>query len=727
MQVVRVRWWVGTVLALCAGGAVAQATPHPILFVTQVPVPVDFATIGSTFANHLADPSRVYRGGDLWIRYPDGTLRNLTSEAGFGNAGFQGSGAIAVRDPAVHWDGTKAVFSMVVGAPPQQFQQPTFRWQLYEVTGLASGQTAVITRVANQPAAFNNVMPAYLSDGSLVFASDRPRNGAAHLYPQHDEYESTATLTGLWRLEPGSGALKLLDHSPSGDFDPFVDSFGRLLFTRWDHLQRDQQADAAGNPFGTFDWASEAADAPILPTRLEVFPEPRIAAPGATVNGFRINNFFPWQLAQDGSTLELLNHLGRHELVDYFDRSFNNDPNLREFIAGSSGRTNPNAVLNVFQLAEDPTQAGRYVAIDAPEFGTHAAGQLIRFEAPPSRNPDDVQIQYLTPRSTFGTTPGPTHSGHYRNPLVLSDGRIVVAHTSEQGALQNLGSNAAPVPNYRFRLKFMAAGSGGFQTAGATLTTGLSKTVNWWSPDIAVSYSGELWELSPVEVRARTVPAAQVEAPLAAPELQAFTTAGVNEAAFRQSLRERGLALIVVRNATSRDDADRQQPYNLRVPGGVQTVGSGGTVYDIAHFQVVQGDQLRGLTFGGANPRPGRRVLARFLHEPAALAFNPPHAAGPEGSSRIHADGSVAMAVPAQRALSWQQTHPDGTPVVRERFWLTLQPGEIRTCDGCHGVNRTGQAGQAPAANTPAALTALLQHWRDANGGPLFRNGFEAP
>jgi hypothetical protein len=53
-------------------------TPHAILFVTQVPVPTDFTTIGSTFGNH--------RGGDLWIRYPDGTLRNLTALAGYGNS-----------------------------------------------------------------------------------------------------------------------------------------------------------------------------------------------------------------------------------------------------------------------------------------------------------------------------------------------------------------------------------------------------------------------------------------------------------------------------------------------------------------------------------------------------------------------------------------------------------------------------------------------------------------
>lgn len=703
----------------------APATPHPILFITQVPVPVDFATIGSTFANHRATPGSVYRGGDLWIRYPDGTLRNLTAEAGFGNSGFQGAQAIAVRDPHVHWDGSKAVFSMVVGAVPQQFQQLQFRWQLYEVSGIGQGQNVSITLVANQPTAFNNVNPAYLSDGSIVFASDRPRNGALHLYPQHDEYESTPTVTGLWRLLPATEQLSLLDHSPSGNFDPFVDSFGRLLFTRWDHLQRDQQADLAGNPFGAFDWLSEAADAPIAAMMNEPFPEPRVAAGGSTVNGHRFNNFFPWQLAQDGTHAEFLNHLGRHELLQYFDRSFNNDVNLREFIAEISGRTNPNSIENLFQMVEDPTQAGRYLGIDAPEFNTHASGQLVRLVAPPSANPDDIVIEYLTPRSTFGTVPGPDHSGHYRNPLVLSDGSIVVAHAPEQGGLQNVGTPTAPVPNYRFRLKRMVPGAGGFLTAGPALTAGINKTVNWWSPDVNISYSGELWEMSPVEVRAHPVPPITAEPPLPNPEHAMFAQAGVSVATFRAFLRAQNLGLLVVRNNTTRDQADRQQPFNLRVPGGAQTIGAAGTIYDIAHFQVLQGDQVRGLTNGGANPIPGRRVLARVLNDSAAVAHNPANPGGPAGSVPIFADGSSAVFVPARRALSWQSTAPNAAPVVRERFWLTTQPGEIRACDGCHGINRTGQAGQPAANNNPQALLALLQHWSAGQGGLMFRDGFD--
>ncbi len=709
-------------LSLLSSAALAQTTPNPILFVTQVPVPVDFAAIGSTFANHEADMGAVYRGGDLWIRYPNGQLRNLTAEGGFGMNGFQGANAIAVRDPHVHWNGTKAVFSMVVGAPPAQFVVQSYRWQLYEVTGFGQGQTVSITPVANQPTGFNNVNPAYQSDGSIVFTSDRPRNGAAHLYPQHDEYESTASTSGLWRLDPASGDLKLLDHSPSGDFDPFVDSYGRLLFTRWDHLQRDQQADSGS--FGNFDWASEDANAAIVAGITEPFPEPRIAAPGSTVNGHRFNNFFPWQVAQDGTAAEFLNHLGRHEFHTYFDRAFNNDANLVEFISETSGRTNPNPIENLFQMVEDPTQPGRYVGIDAPEFNTHAAGQLVRLVATPGTNPDDVLIEYLTPRSTFGTTPGPTHSGHYRNPLVLSDGSIVVAHAPEQGGVANLGTNAAPIPNYRFRLKLMTAGSGGFLTAGANLTAGINETANWWSPDIAVSYTGELWELSPVEVRTRAVPPSLAEPTLGAPEQQAFATSGVSEATFRRYLRQQGLGVLSVRNNTHRDKADRQQPFRLRVPGGVQTAPGSGTLYDIVHFQAVQGDQVRGIG-GTATPTPGRRVVPRFLHDTAATSQNLPNPGGPQGSAPIFSDGSTAMFVPTRRALSWQTTGADGTSVVRERFWLTVQPGEIRACDGCHGINRSGQAAQPAATNTPLALVALVQQWSAARGGLMFADGLE--
>ncbi len=705
--------------ASAAPPAQAAVLANPVLFVTQFPISEDFASIGSVFANHSGAMASAGRGGDLWIRYADGSLRNLTQEAGYGMSGLQGADAIAVRDPAVHWSGTRAVFSMVIGAP-NQYQWNAYYWQLYEITGFGQGQTVTITKVANQPADTNNVQPAYLSNGDLVFVSDRTRNGARHLYPQHDEYESTPTPTGLWKLVPATGALTLLQHSPSGSFTPLVDRYGRIVFTRWDHLQRDQQADAVDSD--NFNWASEAADAPRLASTAEVFPEPRYDT--AAAFGHRMNLFLPWMLNQDGSGEETLNHIGRHELTGYFNRSLRNDPALVDFNPGA--RPNPNVTENWLQMAEDPGVPGRYLAIDAPEFDTHASGQIVAMTAPPERNADIITVEYLTPRSTRGVytgTPPADFSGHYRNAIVLADGQVIAARSADPRSAGNDGTRANPIPRYRFRLHALTMSGGVLvPAAGGELTGGISKTISYWDPDVRVNYSGPLWELSPVEVRARNVPPTPTQ-PLEAPEAAAFAEAGVATADFRDFLARNDLAALVVRDATTRDDADRQQPFNLRVPGGVQHVGSVGPVHDIAWMQFLQADQIRGI--GGIDtPTAGRRALAQPLHDAAALRFMPSAAGAPDGAVRIAEDGSAAVLVPARRAMAWQSTAADGTPVVRERYWISAQPGDIRACDGCHGVNQASQSGGGPAQNRPLALRDLLVHWRD-HVDRLFGNGFQ--
>ncbi len=720
--------------------------PNPILFVTQFPIAADFATIGSTFANHGAGSNVVGRGGDLWIRYQDGSQRNLTAEAGYGSTTVhRGSNAIAVRDPNVHWSGSKAMFSMVIGAPPEQYVWSDEKWQLYEITGLASGETSVVTKIPNQPVEFNNITPVYGSDGRIIFTSDRPRGGEAHLYPQHDEYESTATNSGLWSLNPADATLTLLQHAPSGSFTPIVDSYGRVIFTRWDHLQRDQQADGdelaiqGGNspPYGTFNFSDESAGATLIDVRDEVFPEPRaertdllqgMTVQGYQVRGHSINHFFPWMINQDGTGEETLLHVGRHDLHSYFDRAIE-DPNLTEFVDEVSGRINPNSVLNLFQLEEDPVNPGRYVGIDAPEFGTHASGQVVRVDGPPGLAPDQMVVTYVTHRDTEtvvddGDTPPDDHIGHYRDPLVLTSGVVVAAHTGETRGANNDGTRANPNPRYDFRLKLLVDAGNGHQEAGTSLTVtsdpGIVEEISYWDPDVLVHYNGPMWELSPVEVRSRPAPPMTAMAALESPELQIFTEEGVDPAAFRQDLATRGIALMVSRNLTTRDSDDRQQPFNISVPGGPTTTGASGEIYDIAHLQFFQGDQIRGIG-GLADPNPGRRVLAQAMHDPAV--DNPPNPAGPAGSVAIASDGSVAALVPANRAMAWQTTGPDGTAVVRERYWITFQPGEVRLCASCHGLSSSDQAGQVSPQNPPEALRLLLRHWQSSS--LLFSDGFE--
>jgi hypothetical protein len=703
------------------GGAEADGppvAPYGILFVTQVPV-AGFNVVTSTFGNHDADVRRAPRGGDLWVRYDDGTLRNLTAEAGLGQAGLQGDKAIAVREPSVHWGGRKALFSMAVGAPTQRYGSSTaYRWQVYEVEGLGRGETVRVTKVPNQPADYDNVAPFYGTDDRVLFASTRPRSGEAHLYPQLDEYESSPTNAGLYSLDPTTGDLFLVNHAPSGAFSPSIDSAGRIVFTKWDHLQRDQQEEydrLRGTSHGSFDFAGEAAAAAHAAPS-ETFPEAR--APddprlGPDETPLVFNQFFPWEVREDGSGEETLNHVGRHEFGGaYSEGSFRSDPNLT-YQAPPSAHQNRVYVKDaggLFDLIEDPAAPGTFYGVNAAEFATETAGQLVRFNGAPGTNPDEMVIAELTPAVTRLAPSGggdASHTGHYRDPLPLASGELVASHTAETRPNVNDGSVTAPNVRYKFRLKTLEK-SGAYYVAGAPLTGGIRKALSWWTPDQLATWEGELWELNPVELRSRPRPGRAAQA-LPAPERAIFEQEGVSEAALRAWMAQNQLALVVSRNVTSRDRGDVQQPFNLRVPGGAQTLGAGGKVYDVSALQLLQGDQVRGY-----QDRKGRRTIARPMHESAAAEFLDGDVAG---GAEVAPDGSVASFVPARRAMTWQLVDPAGAPVVRERNWVSFAPGEVRACPSCHGVNTADQAGRPAPENPPEALRSLLRAWKQATGG----------
>jgi len=100
------------------------------------------------------------------------------------------------------------------------------------------------------------------------------------------------------------------------------------------------------------------------------------------------------------------------------------------------------------------------------------------------------------------------------------------------------------------------------------------------------------------------------------------------------------------------------------------------------------------------------------MHDTTAQLLNAAQAGPLPGSVTIASDGSAAAFVPTRRAMTWQITDGTGTPVVRERLWVTFQPGEIRVCASCHGLNNVNQAGGGTPQNTPQALVQLLQAWK---------------
>lgn len=737
-------------IAAALVSAAPAAIQNPVMFVTVTPS--TGGTISGTYGhfvgfvdNHQGNPNRAPRGGDLYIVYPDGSLRNLTAECGYGLAAGQ---EITVREPSIHWNGTKAVFAMAVGGTG--FNPPPSYFQLYEVTGILQGETATITKL-NQPTNRNNIQPTYGTDGSIIFVTDEPITRDANHYPPLDEYESTPIVSGLWKTNPDGSNLHVLDHCPSGDFTPFVDSYGRIVFTRWDHLKRDQQADQTMDEIViplpqqrfpvTFD-SETSASYHAMQFGDEYFPEngrlhPDIAGdenpegiphpywdqdfvPGMKKQDF--NFFFPWMINEDGTDAEVLNHIGRHEFFGYVETAWSHLPDY--------SRGGDTYIRSMHQIREDPSIPGRYYGIDAAEFGTHGAGRIVRLDAPQGVNPDNApnMMKYVSPYNTAHWT-GSIPQTHFRDPLPMSDGSLWAATNGIYDFASSTASDPglpAPYPlssNYQFVIRKLAPNAGGYfePTAEELVPGGISKSITYpvssfW-PLRSVTFSGRMWEVYPVEVKPRPIPTpTQEQIPAIEAQIMSEELGGpAGVAAFRDWLRAENLALVVSRDTTVR--ADKQQPYNLEVSwSGHATQAVGSTPDQIAYLQFLSAQYVRGYATSIANTtvNPGRRVLPRFHTE----GDNPdPGAGAPEGAVRLGDDGSAAAFVPAGRAMTWQLTDDAGTSVVKERYWLTFAAGEVRTCTNCHGVNTTDVHGGPIPTNEPEALRDLLQHWVSLNPG----------
>ncbi len=697
---------------------------------------------------------------------------------------------VAVRNPHVHWNAGRAVFSMVIGAPASAADTTEFFWQLYEITlptqaQLSASVKPVITKVANQPP-YNNIMPCYAPDDQIIFSSDRPYNGLAHLR-QREEYLGLPTVSGLWKLNPTSAKLQLLHHSPSGSFNASVDSSGRIVFVNWDHLSRDIEAmtderdsdasfgepapDTFGGwhrtPNGSGNFADEGPLASFTPgvlwgtgQHVDTFPEPRNADKKTlrmefpwgvdvngtqtnVINGITTNVFMPWMIHLDGSGGELLNHVGRQEVTaGLIRKSFLTDSNivdLNSAIApGYGGIAVHNGFGNFFSIHEDPLNPGTYFGVDASDLGSHTAGRVIKLvNAGAGVNPDSMQVAFVTPsvaalpivqvgmHVTSPPTPFVPLSSPvtvYRTPLPLKDGNLVASTASTDRADYNHGTLATPQSWFSaFRIQSLKPQSVGSSTyvPDVTLTSGITITSTYFVPGQAqaVTFTNvPAWELDPVEVISKQLPANVPVAVVDPIEAAAFTTAQVHMPSFQKWLTDHNYALSVSRNVLKRDRHDRQQPFNLRnVWSGQQAIATGtsGTVYNVAWSQFLQADLRRGYLLGGANPAPGRRVMAAPMHD--GFSENTPAPGAPPGAVKLGNDSSVAAIVPAGKALTWHLLDNDAnlTSQVRERFWVTFQPGEIRTCANCHGINTADQTGtNGPPVNTPQALLDLLAYWK---------------
>jgi hypothetical protein len=122
-----------------------------------------------------------------------------------------------VRDPQVHYDGQKVLFSYRPNG--------TATYHLYEINIDGTG----LTQLTDGPD--DDIEPAYLPDGGIVFGSSRCRRFV------NCWYSRVAT---LYRCDADGSNLRMLSSNNDHDNTPWVLPDGRILYMRWEYVDRSQ-------------------------------------------------------------------------------------------------------------------------------------------------------------------------------------------------------------------------------------------------------------------------------------------------------------------------------------------------------------------------------------------------------------------------------------------------------------------------------------------------------
>jgi len=120
-----------------------------------------------------------------------------------------------VRDPQVHYDGRKIIFSYRSGGQPF--------YHLYEIQADGSG----LKQLTDGP--YDDIEPAYLPDGGIVFCSSRC-NRMVNCW--------TTRVAVIYRCDGDGSNVRALSANIEHDNTPWVLPDGRVLYMRWEYVDR---------------------------------------------------------------------------------------------------------------------------------------------------------------------------------------------------------------------------------------------------------------------------------------------------------------------------------------------------------------------------------------------------------------------------------------------------------------------------------------------------------
>ncbi|MDP6542664.1 MAG: hypothetical protein QGH60_01650 [Phycisphaerae bacterium] len=122
-----------------------------------------------------------------------------------------------VRDPQMHYDGKKILFSYRKGGQPY--------YRLYEINIDGTGLKAITT------GPFDDFEPTYLPDGGIVFCSSRCNRWVPCYVTQ---------VAVLYRCDGDGKNIRQLSPNTEQENTPWVLPDGRVLYQRWEYVDRSQ-------------------------------------------------------------------------------------------------------------------------------------------------------------------------------------------------------------------------------------------------------------------------------------------------------------------------------------------------------------------------------------------------------------------------------------------------------------------------------------------------------
>ncbi|MEM7564361.1 MAG: hypothetical protein AAF353_15125, partial [Pseudomonadota bacterium] len=206
----------------------------PIAFIKR-PIPLD--DMGDEVQADLREPRLFSAGGDVYLRTNstvNATVTNITRSVTGGTGDVKGLNA--------SFDGTKLIFSLRLFDPdPNDDVVPA--WNIYEYDVPTGTLRSVIPSavIAEQG---DDLHPAYLPDGRIVFTSSRQDQAQSNLinegkqaFSALDEDENVVALQ-LHVMNADGTSIKQISQNQSHDLHPQVlENFsgGQIVFSRWDN------------------------------------------------------------------------------------------------------------------------------------------------------------------------------------------------------------------------------------------------------------------------------------------------------------------------------------------------------------------------------------------------------------------------------------------------------------------------------------------------------------